>query len=156
MTPTRSLALAAAIALAACAPIVENRGNLPDDEVLQGIAAGTSNKESVARALGSPSVIGTFDRNVWYYVSKRTEQVAFFAPETLEQRVVEIGFDQDGRVKHVKKYGLKDGQEIQMVERRTPTAGQSITVIQQLFGNLGRFNDPRARGRIGSEVPNPY
>jgi hypothetical protein len=32
-----------------------------------------------------------------------------------------------------------DGKKVVFVDRTTPTAGQRITILQQLIGNLGRF-----------------
>ena len=36
-------------------------------------------------------------------------------------------------------YTENDKQEIALVARITPTAGNEISIIQQLFGNIGRF-----------------
>ena len=54
---------------------------------------------------------------------------------------VAIDFDSAGRVSDVRRYGLDDGREIQPVDRATPTKGREVTLLQQLFGNIGRFND---------------
>ena len=37
-------------------------------------------------------------------------------------------------------YGQEDGRTIAYVDRTTPTEGNELTLIQQLLGNLGRFN----------------
>ena len=44
-----------------------------------------------------------------------------------------------GVVRDFASLGLEDGRIIELVERKTPTAGNEITFLQQLFGNLGRF-----------------
>jgi outer membrane protein assembly factor BamE (lipoprotein component of BamABCDE complex) len=100
---------------------------------------GVQNKDQVAQLLGTPSTIGTFDDKTWYYISKRTETVAFFSPSVLDQQVLVIKFDDNNVVKNVDLYGLDDAQEVAMESRETPTFGQKLSIIQQLFGNIGRF-----------------
>ena len=133
-------ATALAVLLSACAPDLVQRGNLPDPELLSRIQPGSQTRNQVADLLGSPSSIATFGDEVWYYISSQTQTIAFYEPEVLEQKVVAIAFDGDGRVKTVRTYGLEDAQEIEPVSRITPTGGREITVLEQLIGNLGRFS----------------
>ena len=42
-------------------------------------------------------------------------------------------------VESVKRFNQNDAQDVPITKTVTPTAGQSLTVIQQFFGNLGRF-----------------
>ncbi len=133
-----ALGLAAA-PLSACSPAVDVRGNVPDTDSVLAIQPGVQDKDQVAQLLGSPSSIGTFDDRKWYYISKRTETMAFFEPDVIDQQVVAIEFDDAGVVQTVELYGLEDGFEIEAVDRETPTFGTSLSVFQQLFGNIGRF-----------------
>ncbi len=128
------------VMLAACTPRVDVRGNLPDSDLLADIEVGHINKRQVADLIGSPSSISPFSSDTWYYVSERTETVAFFEPEVLERKVLIIRFDKQGVAREVKTLGLEDARKIALVERTTPTAGTELTVLKQLFGNLGRFN----------------
>lgn len=131
--------LAFALLLGACAPRIDTRGNLPDPELLADIEVGRVTKNEIEDTLGSPSSVSPFKGETWYYVSERTETVAFFAPEVKERKVVIIRFDKKGIVSEVKALDLEAGRNIQIVERVTPTAGQELTFLKQLFGNLGRF-----------------
>jgi outer membrane protein assembly factor BamE (lipoprotein component of BamABCDE complex) len=132
------------LTLGACTPLVDYRGNLPTPQSLASINPGVSTKADVSSSLGSPSAVATFDPNIWYYISKHTESVAFWSPETLDQKVVQISFDQNGRVESVKQYAQDDGEDVPIEKAKTPTAGQSLTIIQQFFGNLGRFVGDKA------------
>jgi len=138
----RLLAAAAVLAcgLAACAPKTEVRGNLPRDYQLEQLEIGTSTQQEVADVLGSPSTIGTFESNTWYYISRRTEQWAFLPKEVAIQKIVVLYFDDQGTLMHIQQYNEDDIRQVAHVERETPTAGHSMTVLEQLFGNLGRFN----------------
>ena len=129
--------------LAACAARVDSRGNLPDPDGVAEIAAGALSRDQVAELLGSPSSISTFDGEAWYYISKRTESLAFFEPDVSERKVVIVRFDRNGLVNGIETLGLEHGREIKPVERETPTAGNELTILDQLIGNFGRFNRPR-------------
>jgi len=131
---------AASVALLGCSPMIDTRGNLPDPETVLQVQPGVHDRNQVVSILGTPSTVATFEDNTWYYISRRTERIAFFKPEVVDQQVLVVKFDDDGLVSEMKVYGLEDSQEIEPVDRVTPTAGRELTVLQQLFGNIGRFN----------------
>ncbi len=137
---------AAALLLSACQNDVRVHGNLPDPEVMSEIKAGAHSREDVARMLGSPSTVSTFEDNVWYYIGQKSEQFAFFKPNILERKVLVISFDDSGRVDQTKAYTLADSQDIDPVGRITPTEGRDLTLLQQLFGNIGRFSSQSLEG----------
>ena len=127
------------VALTACGQSINVRGNLPEPEVISKINPGVHSREDVASLLGSPSTISTFQDDKWYYIGQKTTQFAFFAPEVLERKIIEISFDSAGMVVEPKIYTLEDGQEIEPVDRITPTEGRKLTFLQQLLGNIGKF-----------------
>jgi outer membrane protein assembly factor BamE (lipoprotein component of BamABCDE complex) len=128
--------------LAGCAPTIQQEGNVPDaDQVVQ-INPGVDDKTRVTQVLGSPSTVSSFEDRTWYYISRRTEQTAFLDPNVVEQEVLAISFDSQNIVQDMKIYGLEDGRMVAMVDRVTPTHGNDLTFVQQLLGNLGRFNTP--------------
>lgn len=136
------LLTAASLAVLAwgCQPRVDVGGNLPDPDRVLEVQPGLHDRGQVAEILGSPSAVGTFDDKTWYYVGNRTETTAFFRPEVLDQQVLVVQFDDAGVVSDMKLYGYEDAQAIEPVARQTPTHGKRLTFLQQLFGNLGRFN----------------
>ena len=151
-----ALAAAAAAMPAGCSPRLDNNGNLPLAEAVEAIEPGKQTREQVAAALGSPSTRATFQQDqVWYYIGKRTESLAFFKPTVIEHRVVEIHFDSAGIVKDVKLRDAKAAKTIELVERTMPTMGNELTFIEQLIGNLGRFNSAGgdSAGSLGGPGP---
>ncbi len=137
----RVLAVAGlAFALSACAPRITIRGNLPDPERLAEIQLGQHSRDQVAEILGTPSSTAVFDQETWYYVSERTATLAFFKPRVTRRQVLVLRFDKEGVVTDISTLGLKDGRVVKPVERETPTAGNELTIMDQLIGNLGRFN----------------
>ena len=137
------------LVIAACSTFVDQRGNLPEEDKLAEIQPGVSTREQVQQLLGTPSSTSTFDDSTWYYISKKTEQWAFLAPETVEQKVVAIDFDADGKVRDIRTRGLDDAKEVAMVDRATPTPGKTLGFFEQLFGNLGKFNTPTGNAAKG-------
>ena len=129
-------------ALLGCTPTVEVRGYVPDDDLIGGITKGVDGPFEVEEKLGSPSSVATFGGKTWYYISKRTESLAFFEEKVLDQQVVAIEFDQVGLVKEIRRYGVEDGRIIEIADARTPARGQELGFLEQLFGNIGRFNAP--------------
>ncbi len=141
-----NLALAAVLAgtmgLAGCSTIERSRGYVPDASDLAEIAIGTDNKLSVQESLGSPSTVGTFDDDAWYYIRSRHERMAFFAEEVVAREVVAIYFDDEDRVEDIGHYGLEDGEVVSYSSRKTPTRGREMTILEQLLGNVGRASIP--------------
>lgn len=117
----------------------ERRGHRVDAEDLAQLVPGTSTRADVLALLGSPSATGTFDAENWYYISATTRALPGRASSVEDQRVVAIRFDSAGRVAEVRTLGPEDARPVEMVARTTPTPGTERTVLQQLFGNLGRL-----------------
>ena len=130
-------ALAAAL-LAGCTPIVHQQGHVRDAEVLAQIEPGEQTREEVARMLGTPSAVGTFDDSRWYYVSRRTETTAFYAPDLVDQSVTVIAFDENGVVAEVASLSIEEARAIDPIEEESPTRGRELSFFEQIFGNIGR------------------
>ena len=141
------IVVAAAIAVTACAAEVRNRGNLVEDRRLEQIQVGTSTAGDVLRTFGSPTAVATFDDGIWYYIGQRVEYFAFFEPEVLERRVIRVQFDTlSGVITDLQVRTLEDGMEFAFEESETPTLGRQMGVLEQLFGNFGRFGSQTLGG----------
>jgi len=138
--------LIAAAGLAGCAPTVDQRGNLPEPDKLAQIRPGTTTRDQVAKILGTPSSTGIFDEKNWYYISRRTKQVAFLDPDVLDQQVFIVKFDDKGVVRGIDHKELKDGREIEPAPGATPAPGRELTFVEQVLGNIGRFNKSSSKG----------
>lgn len=147
-TPSRVLAAALlGVALTACTPTVATRGNLTDPDLVAQVKTGTSTRDEVANLLGTPTAVGTFDQKVWYYIGQKTEKTAFFKPDVLERRVVVVHFNDAGVVSDLKTLDHNQGQDIEMVERTTPTHGKEMGFLEQMIGNFGRFSAKDSKGK---------
>ena len=132
-----------------CSTEITTRGNAPNPKNLSQIKVGEHNRNQVAGLLGTPSNAAIFNDRIWYYVSRKTRTVAFYKPEVLESQVIAIHFDTSGKVKEIRRYTQKDGRDITPVARATPTPGREMSLMEQLLGNIGRFEveDQRTTNR---------
>ena len=125
--------------VAACEPTVSTHGHVwrgvsPDD-----IQPGVDTRQTVLQRLGSPSAEGLEQDAPWFYVTERELNRGVRPVVALEQRVVVIRFDPDGAVASVSELGPQDRIDVALSDRETPTRGQSLNLLQQLLGNIGRF-----------------
>lgn len=145
----------ACVILSGCASEINARGNLPTDEKLSQVTTGLT-RDEVLQILGSPSSMATFTDQSWYYIGQRTEDYAFFKPKVIERQVLVVQFDELGQVSEIKRLDKDDGKPIEMVDRTTPTVSRDLSLMQQIFGNLGKV--PALPGERGgnTNVPGPY
>jgi outer membrane protein assembly factor BamE (lipoprotein component of BamABCDE complex) len=144
-------------AIAACTPVVNQRGYLPDPVGEAAIKLGSDSKTTIQQRLGDPSTQATFGGDTWYYISSVQKQVAFFDPKTESRSILVVRFDKDGRVADIHHYGLKDGHVIAFETRETPAKGKELTFLQQLFnatpgvpiGSTGSSQNPGGGGGPG-------
>ena len=145
----RHLSTAAAViamfAVGGCAATVDQRGDLPSAERLAEIHPGLT-KEQVVKILGTPSSMGVFNDNAWYYISRKTSRVSFFDPDVLDQQVFEVNFDNNGTVRDLGHKTVADAREIDPAPGSTPAPGRELTFLEQIIGNVGRFNKGTGEG----------
>jgi outer membrane protein assembly factor BamE (lipoprotein component of BamABCDE complex) len=151
------VALSTSIVLTGCSTTVEQRGNLPPPDEIAEIHPGKTTKDEVVKILGTPSSVGVFNDRSWYYISRRTSQFSFFDPTLLDQQVFIVDFNDQDVVKAVDHKTLKDGKEINPVARTTPAPGRELSFLEQIVGNLGKFNGGGAApsSSSGGRAPGP-
>ncbi len=116
------------------------RGNRIDAEQVKEMVPGTSTRADAMAALGSPTTKAPFDDNTWIYIGEITRPVIGGTQEVLDQQVVVLNFDGKGVLQGVQRKTADDGKSVTMVARATPSPGSDATILQQLLGNVGRFN----------------
>lgn len=132
----------AALALAGCTQSgggigqVTQHGYILSETALQQVPIGSS-REQVLIALGTPSTTAEFGGEVFYYISQtRVRAVQFVNPRIVDQRILAVYLDGNDRVTRIADYGLQDGEVFDFVTRTTPTGGEDLTFIQQMFRGL--------------------
>jgi outer membrane protein assembly factor BamE (lipoprotein component of BamABCDE complex) len=112
--------------------ITRNHGYIQSQEMIEQVPEGSS-REHALLVLGTPSTTASFGNEVFYYISQRTETIAFLEPRIVDQRVLAVYFGDDGTVAQLANYGLEDGRVVDFIGRRTPTTGEEVTFLRQLM-----------------------
>lgn len=133
-----AVVLAAALFAAGCSSIVNHRGYLTDELLLQSVQPGVDNRQSVERTLGRPSFASQFGDPVWYYVSSTTNQAPFTTPRIAEHSVLAVHFDEAGNVSGIERSGMEQVARIDPENDETPTLGKERGFLEDLFGNIGQ------------------
>jgi outer membrane protein assembly factor BamE (lipoprotein component of BamABCDE complex) len=123
---------------AGCAPQIDRRGYVADETQPQDVQSGVDTKSTVLTRLGSPSTIAAFDPNAWYYISDVKERRTYHLAKTVSRSVIAVKFGENDVVSDVKTYTLADGRVFNYSDRKTPTRGRELSLIEQIFGNIGR------------------
>ncbi len=130
-----------ALALSACTPTIATRGNIVEDFRMAEITPGVSSRTNVLKSLGSPTTKAPFDDNVWYYIGQKTEKKGIFDPKVVDEKIVVVAFNEEGIVEVMEEIDT-ERMDIPRVRRKTETGGNNVTVLEQLLGNVGKFNAP--------------
>jgi len=131
--------LAAVVALAACQPQMQFHGYAPTDADLAQIQVGRDTRDTVVERLGRPGMGGVLEGSDWYYVQSDWRQTHWRAPVEVDRQVVAISFDGANRVSNVQRFGLRDGQVVQLSSRVTDM-GRQPGILRQVFRVLGQFS----------------
>ena len=116
------------------------RGNHVDADQLKELVPGTSTRADVTALIGSPTAKATFDDNTWIYISEVTRPQIARTQGVLSQTVRGAEFNDQGVLRDVKQLDEDDLLPVSVVARTTPSPGTEASFLQQLFGNIGRFN----------------
>ena len=138
-----------ALAAGGCAAITNHKGYIVDEVLVSSVQPGLDNRESVRGTLGQPTMAGSFDDPVWYYVSSRTSQAPFTRPRIADHTVLAVRFDPAGNVVSATRTGMENVVRIEPEEEETPTLGRERTFLQDLFGNIGTVGAAGIGGGAG-------
>ena len=128
---------------------IENRGYVTRFSDFSKIQAGSTTKQQVLEILGSPTTSSVFGEETWFYLGKEETKETFFMPKTKSYDGYEIKFNKQGVVSSINKKDKTALKQFDTEKDFTKTSGNEITVWQQLFGNLGKFN-PASRHNRGA------
>ena len=139
----------ALVLLAGCSSIVDRRGYMIDETLVQAIQPGIDNRTSVEATLGRPSFASQFGPPTWYYVSSVTHQKPFTDPRITTHTVLAVTFDGSGNVVPPDRTGLEQVVRLSPESDETPTLGRERSFLQDLFGNIGQVGAAGMGGGAG-------
>lgn len=151
--------IALLVALAACgSPRVTTNGFLFSGLDLSFLEEDGVTCEDVLAALGTPTARRhftgePFGNDAWFYIGQRVSYYAFLKPDVIEQRVLAVLFDAEidaarsncgdnPPVLAVANYGDNELRNMVFNPDATVVVGNTRTLLQELFGDIGRFSTP--------------
>jgi len=140
-----SLVLGISALMAACAATYSNHGYVPPPDVLAQINVGDS-REAVQDVAGAPGSGGVLRDEAWFYTQYRVRNFTYNAPEVIERDIVAISFSAAGLVTNIERFGLEDGQIVQLSRRVTESSVRDVGFLSQILSNFGRINIGDALG----------
>lgn len=129
-----------AAVLAGCGARIDRHGHMLTDTDLQQVQPGMS-KDQVKLSLGTPDTTSTVGGDAYYYISSTHSIRPMGKPTVIDRKIVAIYFDKNESVARLADYGLKDGRVFDFQSKETPSRGKEVTLLEQLFGNLGTRRD---------------
>jgi len=131
--------------LSSCVVNTSNHGYEQNPDVFLKLKNEKSLKIQVLEEVGTPSVISTFDNDIWYYVTTKTRRISFFNPQVIESMVVQLNFSREGVLSDIIVYTIKDNRKLEFNQRMSSIKGDDTSMLKDFFYNFGRFNKPEKK-----------
>jgi outer membrane protein assembly factor BamE (lipoprotein component of BamABCDE complex) len=126
------------LGLQGCESQVTSHGNLIEASQLNKLEIGTTRREDVMILFGPASFEGAFNNNRLYYNNQKMEAPIAGRTQTIERELVVLIFDVNNILESIEIRDKSTDQEIVKLDAKTPTPGDTLTVVDQLFTNLRR------------------
>jgi len=140
MINLKHITIITCLTFAGCAHETEQHGYSFEQHNIHLIKVNQSSHLDVLRELGSPTSQSDFGNKVFYYISYKSDKVAFFDPKIVEQRVLAITFNDKGIVKDIVEYTVDDRKNISFSTHKTEIKGNTLTPVEQILSNVGKYN----------------
>ena len=127
--------------LSSCAQPIDIHGNRISLKSFEAIEPGKTTEQQVLEQLGKPVITQNYGSKSWIYVESKSQKTVLSGREFINRTVVRVSFNKKGIATSVDILPYDKELNPKIVTRKTPTAGQEITVFQQLIGNFGRFEN---------------
>ena len=125
--------------LVSCTQPIEVHGNRISLKAFDIIEPGKTTEQQVLEQLGKPVITQDYGPKSWVYVESKSQKSVFSGKKILNRTVVRVSFNKKGIATSIDIIPYDKEFDPKIATRKTPTAGQEITVFQQLIGNFGRF-----------------
>ena len=132
--------LALPLVLSACEAIVTTHGRLIEPAELDRLELGVTTQAETIAILGLPSFEGAFNSGRLYYNNQKMEKNVGGATLTIDRELIILIYDNNNILQSVEIRDKKSDKEIVKLDEKTPTPGDTLTVVDQIFSNLRRNN----------------
>ena len=124
--------------LAGCGERISEHGHVINQAEMDTIKIGQTNRADIIGMLGRPSFEGAFDSRKIYYASQIMEQPVAGINKTKSRVIYAFSFDANNGLQKIDLIDEKIGLNVTHIDSKTPTPGNTLGVIEQIFSSLNR------------------
>ena len=128
------------IVVTACEAITTTHGRLIEPAELDRLELGATTQAETIAILGPPSFEGAFNSGRLYYNNQRMAKRVGGETLTIERELMILIFDTNDRLQGIEIRDKNSDKKIVKLESKTPTPGDTLTIVDQIFSNLRRRN----------------
>ena len=128
------------IVVSACEAITTTHGRLIEPAELDRLELGVTTQAETIAILGPPSFEGAFNSGRLYYNNQKMEKSVGGETLTIERELIIFIFDNNNRLQGIEIRDKTSDIQIVKLEAKTPTPGDTVTIVDQIFSNLRRKN----------------
>ena len=128
------------ILVSACEAITTTHGRLIEPAELDRLELGVTTQAETIAILGPPSCEGAFNSGRLYYNNQKMAKRVGGETLTIERELMILIFDTNDRLQGIEIRDKNSDKKIVKLESKTPTPGDMLTIVDQIFSNLRRRN----------------
>ena len=128
------------IVVSACEAITTTHGRLIEPAELDRLELGVTTQAETIAILGPPSFEGAFNSGRLYYNNQKMAKRVGGETLTIERELMILIFDNNDRLQGIEIHDKNSDREIVKLKSKTPTPGDTLTIVDQIFSNLRRKN----------------
>ena len=128
------------ILVSACEAITTTHGRLIEPSELEKLELGATTQAETIEILGPPSFEGAFNSGRLYYNNQKMAKRVGGETLTIERELMILIFGSNNRLQGIEIRDKTSDKKIVKLESKTPTPGDTVTIVDQIFGNLRRKN----------------
>ena len=108
------------------------------------IQLNTTNKNDIIKIFGEPSLISSFDNDIWIYIERKITNTHFFGKrELVENNVLVLEIDQYGLLSKIDFYNIDDMNKLKFEDDTTEIAYRKRNFIYDFLSSMRqKVNDP--------------
>ena len=124
--------------IGACGDRISSHGHIINQNELKRINIGTTTRAEILDILGQPSFKGAFDTQKLYYSSVVMLQPIASTKEIHKRVVYIFTLNEKNKLQSIDVIDKKDGFQIAHIDEKTPTPGDTLGILDQIFSNVKR------------------
>ena len=124
--------------LVGCGERISKHGHVIDQAEMDKIKIGQTSRADIIGMLGRPSFEGAFDSRKIYYASQIMELQVAGINKTKSRVIYAFSFDANNNLQNIDLIDEKRGLDVTHIDAKTPTPGDTLNAVEQIFLNLKR------------------